>query len=79
METKPLDRIAFLELENISLKIQLKQQNIEALKRQQEAHEQTLNSTVEQLFAKEGLSPSEWVIDLSKAALVKRAQPLPVK
>jgi hypothetical protein len=58
METKPLDRTVFLELENMSLKLRIMQTNFQ--------------QAASKALADAGLSPEEWAIDLDQALFVQR-------
>jgi hypothetical protein len=60
MEQKPMDRTVFLELENMSLKLRIMQQNF-----QQAAFK---------ALADAGLSSDEWGIDLDKGTFVQKTK-----
>ena len=65
MDTKPIDRIKFLELENLSLKLQIRKKNYdEALTFFQTQAIKTLTDA--------GLSPDEWGLDLDHGTFVKK-------
>lgn len=73
MDTKPLDKIAHLELENASLKLQLLQRNAQDAQRNfQDAKTAFQNLAAKTLKAAQ-LSPEEWGINLDDGTFVKRA------
>lgn len=64
METKPLKHEHHLELENLSLKLQLIRRNAQEM-------EQKLTQAAEKIYQVEGLDTKEWSIDLDRGVFVK--------
>ena len=59
-ETKPLDRVTFLELENMSLKLRINQQQFQAA---------ALKALMDA-----GLNQEDWAIDLDKGLFVSKSK-----
>jgi len=65
METKPLDKMVALELENLSLKLNI-------MKRNEQDLQQQFQAAANKALSDAGLSFEEWAIDLDKAMFVPR-------
>jgi hypothetical protein len=72
MNTKPIPKEKFLELENASLKLHIMRRNVQDMLKNVKDLEAKFQEIGEKLLESESLSKDQWAIDLDKGQFVEK-------
>jgi len=72
METKPLPKETFLELENLSLKLHIAKRNVQDAQNAVQNTSDSLVAAASKALQLAGLFADEWAVDLDKGVFVQK-------